>query len=418
MCDCHDSKAKTFDRNFLFSLLAVCLGLATGYSQYAPLMTAATVLSGLFITLFKLVSLPIIFLSIVSTASGMRNIEEIKFLGLRVLKYTVLTTLISASVALAMFLLYSPVKTQLVSEAGPLPEGLQNSYWSYLAQLVPSNFLQPFIENNVISVMFLALGLSLAIITLADNHRGTLHSFFSALYAAIMKIIIFIIGWMPVAVWAFVTLFVRDMQEGLEIKSVAYYLAAVLSANLVQGIIVLPLFLKIKGISPGRLFKAMAPALTLAFFSKSSSATLPLALSCAEGRGGISKRVANFSLPLCTTINMNGCAAFILITVLFVSMSHGMHYSFIEMLVWILVASIAAIGNAGVPMGCYFLASAFLAAMDIPLHIMGVILPFYTLIDMVETSINVWSDSCVTAAVQAEVDTVTEKSLHPADAVG
>lgn len=411
MCDCHIEKKRTFDRNFIFSLLAVFFGLATGYFQFSPLMSLASILSSLFITLFKLVSLPIIFLSIISTASGMRNIDEIKFLGLRVLKYTLLTTLISASVALAMFLLFSPVKSQILNDSGPIPEATQGSYWSYLAHLVPSNFLQPFIENNVISVMFLALGLSLAIITLKDSHRETLHGFFTALYAAIMKIILFIINWMPLAVWSFVTLFVRDLREGLDIKSIAYYLAAVICANLIQGFFVLPLLLKFKKISPVHLFKAMTPALTLAFFSKSSSATLPLALSCAENRGGISNRVANFSFPLCTTINMNGCSAFILITVLFVSMSHGVHYSLGEMVVWIAVSTIAAIGNAGVPMGCYFLASAFLAAMDIPLHIMGVILPFYTLIDMVETSINVWSDSCVTAIVQVEVDTAAREAI-------
>ena len=128
-----------------------------------------------------------------------------------------------------------------------------------------------------------------------------------------------------------------------------------------------------------------------------------MAMRCAEENVGISRRVASFTLPLCTTINMNACAAFILITVLFVSMSQGMTYTLPEMGLWIILSTIAAIGNAGVPMGCYFWASAFLATMNIPLHILGVILPFYTLIDMLESAINVWSDSCVTAIVQKEI---------------
>lgn len=128
-----------------------------------------------------------------------------------------------------------------------------------------------------------------------------------------------------------------------------------------------------------------------------------MAMRCAEENVKISKKVANFSLPLCTTINMNACAAFILTTVLFVSMSNGVTFSPAEMVVWIFIATIAAVGNAGVPMGCYFLSSAFLAAMNVPLNILGVILPFYTLIDMLESAINVWSDSCVTAVVNHEV---------------
>jgi Na+/H+-dicarboxylate symporter len=151
------------------------------------------------------------------------------------------------------------------------------------------------------------------------------------------------------------------------------------------------------------MFKGMLPALSVAFFTKSSAAALPMAMRCAEEKLGISKRVSSFTLPLCTTINMNACAAFILITVLFVSMSQGVVYSYPEMALWIVLSTIAAIGNAGVPMGCYFLASAFLAAMNVPLHLLGVILPFYTLIDMLESSINVWSDSCVAAIVQQEV---------------
>jgi Na+/H+-dicarboxylate symporter len=80
-----------------------------------------------------------------------------------------------------------------------------------------------------------------------------------------------------------------------------------------------------------------------------------------------------------------------------------MTYSLPEMFIWTIVATIAAVGNAGVPMGCFFLSSAFLAAMNVPLNILGVILPFYAMIDMLETAINVWSDSCVVAVVEKEV---------------
>lgn len=208
---------------------------------------------------------------------------------------------------------------------------------------------------------------------------------------------------MPFAVWAFVTLFYLDLKGGLEASSLALYLSCVVIANLVQAIIVLPAMLKLRGISPWSLFKQMSPALSIAFFGKSSSAALPMAISCATERAGISKKTANFSLPLCTTINMNACAAFILTTVLFVSMSNGVVFSYGELILWIFIATAAAVGNAGVPMGCYFLSSAILASMNVPLNILGVILPFYALIDMLESAINVWSDCSVTAAVDYEL---------------
>ena len=218
-----------------------------------------------------------------------------------------------------------------------------------------------------------------------------------------MKITTWIVRLMPFAIWAFIALFIKDIKNGLEFKSLALYLTCVVGANLIQAFIVLPLLLKWHKISPVQTARQMSPALSVAFFTKSSAAALPMAMRCAEENVKISRKVASFTLPLCTTINMNACAAFILTTVLFVSMSNGVTFSPLEMGSWIFIATIAAIGNAGVPMGCYFLSGAFLAAMNVPLNILGIILPFYTLIDMLESAINVWSDSCVATVVNKEI---------------
>lgn len=389
----------------IFFAIAILLGVLTGYIQNTFLFRLAETVSQLFINLLKLVSLPIIFLSIISTAAGMENMEQIKRLGQKVVKYTLLTTLIAASIALALFIGINPVKegVSMSSAAAVATTASRPSYLSFFIQIVPSNIIQPFNENNVIGVLFLAMLLSFAIISLPSHHRSILHSFFSSIYAAIIAITHWIVAIMPIAIWAFITLFMRDLNEGLNVKSLALYLTCVVGANLIQSLLVLPALLKIKKISPWRTVKGMFPALSVAFFTKSSAAALPMAMRCAEENIGISRRVASFTLPLCTTINMNACAAFILITVLFVSMSQGVVYTYPEMGLWIILSTIAAIGNAGVPMGCYFLASAFLAAMNVPLHILGVILPFYTLIDMLESAINVWSDSCVAAIVQKEI---------------
>lgn len=403
---CAATKCKINQNIFLG--LAILFGVLTGYLQDPFLFRIAETISQLFINLLKLVSLPIIFLSIVSTAAGMENLEQIKLLGQKVVKYTLLTTLIAASVALALFIGIQPVRevasTAAASlEPSVLQEGASQSYLSFFIRIIPSNIIQPFSENNVIGVLFLAMLLSFAIISLPSEHRAVLHSFFSSIYAAIIAITRWIVLLMPIAIWAFITLFIRDLYQGLDIKSLALYLVCVIAANLIQAGIILPILLKVKKISPWRMVKGMFPALSVAFFTKSSAAALPMAMRCAEENVGISRRVASFTLPLCTTINMNACAAFILITVLFVSMSQGVSYTYPEMGLWIILSTIAAVGNAGVPMGCYFLASAFLAAMNVPLHILGVILPFYTLIDMLESAINVWSDSCVAAVVQQEV---------------
>ena len=72
-------------------------------------------------------------------------------------------------------------------------------------------------------------------------------------------------------------------------------------------------------------------------------------------------------------------------------------------LLWILVSVVSAVGNAGVPMGCYFLTLSLMSGIGAPVAILGIILPIYTIIDMVETAENVWSDSCVSAMVDKEL---------------
>lgn len=399
-----------FSTNKSFAL-ATALGLLAGYLQIPFIEATAGAISEIFLNLLKLVSLPIIFLSIVSTASGMESVSEIKSIGKKVIKYTLLTTITAAVVALLVYLVIDPVRTQIVTESVVSETIQQGTYYQYLLKSIPSNVVQPFSENHVIGVMFIAMLLSVAIISLPDTNRVVLHSFFSSLYKAIMKITIWIVRLMPIAIFAFITLFVKDFRDGIEVKSLALYLTCVIAANLIQACIVLPSLLKIKGISPIKMLKGMSPALSTAFFTKSSSAALPMALRCAQENLKMSPKISNFTLPLCTTINMNACAAFIFTTVIFVSTSNGMVFSPFDMVMWIFIATAAAIGNAGVPMGCYFLSGALLAAMNVPLHILGIILPFYSMIDMLESSINVWSDSCVAAIVDKEVASDTAQGI-------
>ncbi len=404
MCEHNGQKAR-ISQNTLY-LVAAGAGLLAGYFNVAPLMIASSVISEIFINLLKLISLPIIFLSIVSTASGMENLKEVRFLGLKVVKYTLLTTIVAAFTAMLLFVALDPVRTQVhVESAGvaPTSDGLPG-YFTFLIQSIPSNIIQPFANNHVIGVFFIAMGFSLALLSIPDEKRKLLHSVFSSLYATVTQITAFVIRLMPVAVFAFITLFFKDIRSGLELQSLALYLVCILAANLIQAFIVLPGLLLSRGISPVKMAKGMMPALSVAFFSKSSSAALPMAMKCAEENVKIASKVSGFAFPLCTTINMNACAAFIYITVMFVSMSSGVVYSGWELVAWVFIATLAAVGNAGVPMGCYTLSTAFLAAMGVPLQLMGVILPFYSLIDMLESSINVWSDACVAAAVDREVN--------------
>lgn len=384
-------------------ILALVAGVFCGLYPVNGVLNMADAAATIFVNLLKLISLPLIFLAIVSTITSMANKSELRTYGGTVIKYTLFTTIIAATIALGLFLWINPITVAAeFTDIDPtfIPEA---SYWEYLMASVPSNLITPFSEGNVIAILILALLMSFAVMSLPDKQKSTLSHLFSSLFAAILEMAKLILKFIPIAIWAFITQFVVGLENNDQLTSVGLYLACVIAANLIQAFIVLPLFLKAKGISPVRAFKAMFPAINVGFWSKSSGATLPVTLQCAKERLGISDKTAGFSLPFCTAVNMNACAGFITITVLFVAMSNGMTFSALELGAWVLVATIAAVGNAGVPMGCYFLSLALLTAMDVPLNLMFVILPFYALIDMLETAINVWSDACVTAAVDEDL---------------
>ncbi len=388
-------------------LFSILLAIVAYYLNNEIIFEIAKLFSDIFISLLKLISLPLVFLSIVSTISGLKDSIEIKVLVKKTLFYTLLTTIIAAFVALSFYLLIDPARKNFISNTIGSINSNNHSYFSYLKSLIPSNFVQVFLENNMIGSILIAFLMGGAIVSLSKEKQDILYQVFSALFDTLLKIAQGLLKFIPIAVGSFTTCLLHELKGGSEFYSLFWYFVCIMSANFVQAFLILPLLMWYKGISPIQTLRGVMPALTLAFFSKSSSATLPTTIDCVQNKLKVPKKLSSFILPICTTINMNACAAFILITVMFVAEMNGYAFSLSEMLIWIFLATGAAIGNAGVPMGCYFMATSYLVSMNVPLHIMGLILPIYTIIDMFETAINVWSDICITQIINKECNSET-----------
>jgi Na+/H+-dicarboxylate symporter len=278
------------------------------------------------------------------------------------------------------------------------------SYFHFVANLIPTTLFSPFIEQQVISVLFLGILVGIAVRFIPDNDaRQTITHFFRGAHGLMMVITHWVITIIPIGLYGFITTTVIQFRDGTAIQGIGEYLLIIVLANLIQGFVILPLWLRAHGIKPFQAMKGMLPALSLAFFSKSSVGTLPVTMDTVEKNLNVKPEVSRFVLPLCTSINMNGCAAFIFATVIYLMQNQGIEVSLATMALWVVIATVAAIGNAGVPMGCFFLSASLLASMNVPITLMGVILPFYALIDMLETALNVWSDSCVVKVVDEKL---------------
>ena len=388
----------------LIYLVMVGCGLLAGMSDIGLLKSLGLVIADVFIRIFKCMSLPIIALSIIVTLSSYCSKGMMKTVWRRTLYYTLGTTFLAAALSFVLYLLIAPASmTSTVQSSLSVPVQELN-YLSHLSSLIPTNIFAPFLESKVISVLLLGIVFGVAIRFIPDEDaKQTITNFFKGAHGLFMVLTRWVIAVIPIGLFGFITTTVIQFREGADLKGLGQYLLVVVLANLLQGLVLLPMWLKWKGVAPFSMMKKMMPALSLAFFSKSSIGTLPVTMSTAETQLKVRPEISRFVLPLCTSLNMNGCAAFIFTTVVYLLQNHGVHLSVTSMALWVVIATIAAIGNAGVPMGCFFLSMSLLASMSVPITLMGLILPFYSIIDMIETSLNVWSDACVVKVVDKSI---------------
>ena len=388
---------------------ALILGGILGYLGIKPLNDLFDFIATIFTRLFQFIAVPTIALAVITTLSALGGKKETGKIFAHAVVYTLLTTISAAAVGLMLYLWIAPgnLPADVVGAAAsavPLDKVGSLSYYDHFLSVIPNNILQPFLAGNVLSVMIIAfsVGLALAFMPRTENREVLLkglHGIQELLFTLIRAIL-----WaLPVGILAFAAQLSAQIEAGVIVGSLGKYVAVVLGGNAIQFFIVIPLFLLIRGLNPLEVFRKMSPAVAVALFTKSSAGTLPVTLASAENNLEVNPKVSRFVLPICTTINMNGCAAFILVTSLFVMQNAGFELTIGTMITWLLVAVLAAVGNAGVPMGCYFLTMSLMSSLGAPLGIMGVILPIYTIIDMIETAENVWSDSSVCAMVDNDL---------------
>ncbi len=364
--------------------------------------------------LFQLLAVPTIVLAVITTFATFGSKGSGKIFG-RTLTYTLLTTFAAAAVGAILYVLIAPGNLPIDSVAGvdlkslSQESGLSNhfqpsvTYSEHILSVIPNNIVKPFLEGNVLSLLLLAFAIGIGLSKLPDSeNKAVVIKGLLGLQELLFLLIRWLIWTLPLGIVAFSAQLSAQVSAGVVADSIGRYVLVVLGGNVIQFFIVLPLFLLARGLNPVYVLGRMMPAVLMALFTKSSAATLPVTMDTAENRLGIRKNVARFVLPICTTINMNGCAAFILVTSLFVMQQGGTPLTVGTILLWILISVISAVGNAGVPMGCYFLTLSLMSGIGAPIAVLGIILPIYTIIDMVETAENVWSDSCVAALVDRQ----------------
>ena len=386
-------------------IAALVVGTVLGLLGLHGLDQAMEFVAVVYTRLFQLLAVPTIVLAVITTFATFGSKGSGRIFG-RTLTYTLLTTFAAAAVGAVLYVLVAPgnLPAEAIGQGGEaVADAPHLSYYSHLISLIPNNIVKPFLEGNVLSLLLLAFAIGFGLSKLPESeNKAVVVKGLLGLQELLFLLIRGLIWALPLGIVAFAAQLSAQVSAGVVADSIGKYVLVVLGGNVIQFFVVLPLFLLARGLNPIHVLSRMTPAVLMALFTKSSAATLPVTMETAENRLGVRPNIARFVLPICTTINMNGCAAFILVTSLFVMQNGGTPLTLTTILLWILISVISAVGNAGVPMGCYFLTLSLMSGIGAPVAILGVILPIYTIIDMVETAENVWSDSCVAAMVNKD----------------
>lgn len=396
----------------LFAFLSRQLGFEAFILDYV------SVLGTIFLRALKMIIVPLIVSSIISGVTGIGSAENFGRLSLKTFAYYISTSLLAILTGLILVNLIRPgVGAELGFEQ--IPENLQSNVdklGDTILGIIPTNPLAAMANGDILPTIFFSLLFGLFITRVSDPYRTQLTDFFQGIFEVMMKLTHFIILFAPIGVFALIAKIVA--QTGTDVFfPLAGYMVSVIGALLIHAFITLPSLLVFIGqISPKAHFQAMSAALLTAFSTSSSSATLPLTMDSVENNSGASNKVSSFVLPLGATINMDGTALYECVAAIFIAQVYGIELTFLQQFIVVFTALLASIGAAGIPMAGLVMITIILRAVGLPLEGLGLILAVDRILDMMRTSVNVWSDSCGTVIIaKSEGETNLKVLRNPMD---
>ena len=356
----------------------------------------------LFITLLKMLVVPLVFVSLVCGAASLGDTGSVGRLGGKTIGLYLLTTAIAVSMAMLIALTTDPglggESANQAQAATAFEPKTAPSVKDTFINVVPGNPIAAMADGKMLQVILFALLFGLAL-SKAGTSGEKLRAFFMDLNDVMMRLITMIIALTPIGVFCLMTQLGATL--GLaEIAKVAMYFATIVIALLAHAALVYPLLLKsLTGLSPLAFLAKMREPLLVAFSTSSSGATLPVTLRTVEHKLGVPNNVASFAVPLGATINMDGTAIMQGVATIFIAQFYGIDLGLTALLTVVLTATLASIGTAAVPGVGLITLTLVLDQVGLPVEGIALIIGVDRLLDMLRTAVNVTGDATVATIV-------------------
>jgi len=368
----------------------------------------------LFLRLLQMLVVPLIISSLVTGVTSMGDLRTLGSIGGRAIAFYLTTSFLAIVTGIVVVNLIRPgdgAELALLEEgaaSGALlaeePRSIGIVLWEQLESLIPKNPLAAATEGDMLPVIFFSLLIGV-FIGLAEHREGSkdasvVRRFFSGLFDVMMQMTLFVVKFAPIGVFGF-TLYAAAGKGPAAFQVLGWYVLTVFIALLIHATVTLPMILKLgTGRSPIAYARKLTTALVTAFSTASSNGTLPLTMQEVEG-AGVKPEVTSFVLPLGATINMDGTALYEAVAVLFIAQVYGIDLTIAQQGLIAVTALLASIGAAGIPHAGMVMMVVVLNAVGLPTSAVALILAVDRILDMLRTTVNVWSDSVAAAVVDA-----------------
>ena len=391
-------------------VLAIGAGLLTGTTGGIGDFTfvqAYDFVGTLFLNGLLMVVVPLVFSSIVVGIASVGGGSDLGRLGLKTMGcYALFTTsailvgLFFVTVMQPGYIDGAPAGAQLNLPLSAAQETTLNTIGQrgsgdilgIFLRMVPTNVVATASTNDVMPLIF--FGILFGFFMMRMPQAATMLTFWKGINDTMMLITMWVMKWAPIGVFGLIaeTMAITGFEA---LAPMLLFFLTVTFALATHIFIVLSLYLRVLGrANPLKHLHAMAPALLMAFSSASSNASLPLNMECLHKRAGVSERVTNFVLPLGATLNMDGTALYECVAAMFLAQAYGLELTFATQFTVVLLALLTSVGMAGIPAASMVAITVILGAIGLPIEALGLLFVTDRILDMLRTSVNVYSDSC------------------------
>lgn len=377
-------------------ILGIIVGLIFG-QQAADILDP---FGQLLLNLLKFLIIPIVLFTLM-VGINQTDLTRLGRMGGKLLGYYVISTAIAIIIGITIASLLDPGTGMTLSgdENVKVPEN--PGVISVLLSIVPQNIVSAFSNLNLLGIIFTALifGIAISFMRSNDNLHALgehVYKLIDGLNEATMKIMKGILQYLPIGIFAIIAKTVGE--QGTDtILSLGRMVAVLYIALLVHLGLYIVMMLLFK-IHPGSFFRHAGKPMMTAFATQSSSGTLPLTLEAAQNLG-LSKSLYGFSLPLGATINMDGAAIRIAISAVFAANVVGEPLSLTQMIIIVLIGTLASIGTAGVPGAGIIMIATVFAQVGLPIETVALLTSIDALVGMGCTALNVTGDLVGTSLI-------------------